>query len=184
MGDDAVDSLLAMTDAPEATVRDLALYALATGYTGTGKHSERIYAMVERKLDDPDPAVQASAAIRIAIFGTVKARVTAIPILVRTAADKKADAYGNAYVGIHRCIKVFAADLTDKEKASDALRGFRQFDKAFLKAYLLQAQQKYKGSEGGDVVPLFKEAAARGIEAEHRQFADEVLMWLRDSTGC
>jgi hypothetical protein len=167
-----------LTDAPEATLRDLALNALATGYSRGAMHRERIYAMVERKLDDPDPAVQASAAIRIAIFGTVKARVAAIPILVKTAADKKADAYGNAYVGIHRCIKVFATDLTDQQKARDAFRGFRQFDKAFLKAYLLEAQEKYQGSEGGDVVPLFKAAAARGIAAEHREFASEVLMWL------
>jgi HEAT repeat protein len=178
MGDDAVEGLLALTDAPEATVRDLALHALATGYSPGAKYGERIYAMVERKLDDPDPAVQASAAIRISIFGTLTARVAAIPILVKTAADKKADAYGNAYVGIHRCIKVLAADLTDQQKASDAFRGFRQFDKAFLKAFLLETQRKYKGSEGGDVVPLFKAAAARGIAAEHREFASEVLMWL------
>ncbi len=180
MGDDAVEGLLAMADDPDATVRGLVLYALATGYTRSGKHSERVYAMVERKLDDPDPAVQAAAAIRISIFGTLKARVTAIPILVKTVADKEIDPYGNAYVGIHRCIKVFAAGLTDQEKADDAMRGFRQFDKAFLKTYLLEAQRKYKGSEGGDVAPLFKQAAARGVEAEHRAFASEVLAWLTE----
>lgn len=178
MGDDAVDGLLALTDAREATIRDVALNALASGYSRSAKNSERVYAMVERKLDDPDPAVQASAAIRISIFGTVNARVSAIPILVKTAADKKTVTNVNAYLGIHRCIKVFAAGLTDEEKAVDAFRGFHQFDKGFLKAFLLETQRKYKVIEGGDVVPLFKAAAARGIAAEHREFASEVLMWL------
>jgi hypothetical protein len=180
MGDDAVEGLLAMADDPEATVRNLVLYALSTGYTGSGTHHERVYATVERMLDDPDPTVQASAAIRISIFGTLKARVAAVPILVKTAADKEVDAYGNAYVGIHRCIKVFAAGLPDPEKADDAMRGFRQFDRAFLKSYLLEAQRKYKGSEGGNVEPLFKDAAARGVEAEHRAFASDVLAWLME----
>lgn len=180
MGDDAVDGLMALTDAPEATIRGLALDALATGYSKGAMHGERIYAMVERKLDDPDPAVQASAAIRISIFGTLKARVAAIPILVKTAADKKADPNGNAYLGIHRSIKVFAADLTDQQKASDAFRGFLQFDKAFLKAFLLETRRKYKETKSGDVVPLFKAAAARGIAAEHREFASEVLVWLSE----
>ena len=180
MGDDAVEGLLALTDDPQATTRGLALDALATGYLKGAKHDERIYAMVEQKLDDPDPAVQASAAIRISVFGTLKARVMAIPILVKTAADKKVDTNGNAYLGIHRCVKVFAANLTDQQKASDAYRGFRQFDKAFLKSFLLETQRKYKGIEGGDVMPLFKAAAARGIAPEHRDFASEVLMWLLD----
>lgn len=180
MGDDAVEGLLVLTDASEATIRGLALDALATGYSKGARHDERIYAMVVQKLDDPDPSVQASAAIRVSIFGTLKARAAAIPILVKTAADKKVDTNGNAYLGIHRCVKVFAAGLTDQQKADDAYRGFRQFDKAFLKAFLLETQRKYKGIEGGDVMPLFREAAARGIAAEHREFASEVLVWLME----
>ena len=70
--------------------------------------------------------------------------------------------------------------MTDKEKAGAAFRGLQQFDRGFLKTYLQLSQQKFKGLEGGDVRPLFEAAAQRGIEAEHRALATEVLTWLAD----
>ncbi|MDH3585003.1 MAG: hypothetical protein OER86_12395, partial [Phycisphaerae bacterium] len=123
-------------------------------------------------------AVRLAAAIRISIFGRLEARVAAVPILVKHASGKSSLEGWNAYVGLHRCVRVFASGLTDKTRAQHALGGFRQFDRAYLKQYLRESQEKFKGLERGDLRPLLKTAAKQGAEPEHRAFAALALSWL------
>jgi HEAT repeat protein len=184
MGEAAVDDLLNLADDPKPDIRGKALHALATSYATmklSDESGRRISAMVQRKLKDPDATIQAAAATRIAYFGSLEGKAAAVPILVKHATDKESLNGWNAFIGLHRCIRAFTAGLTDKEKAGAAFRGLQKFDKGFLKTYLLESQQKFKGLEGGDVRPLFEAAAQHGIEAEHRALAKEVLTWLADN---
>lgn len=183
MGDAAVEGLLKAADDPKAAVRSRALHALATGYA-TGKLSDanggRVYALIERMLTDPDAAVRAAAAVRIAYLGTLEARVTAVPILIKNATGKESLAGWNAFVGLHRCVRAFAAELVNKDKADVAFRGLQQFDRPYLKTFLRECQSKFKNLERDDLTPLFKAAADRGVKPAHRAFAGEVLGWVAE----
>ena len=183
---EALEPLLKLTDDPDAAARRLAISALCSGHIGsyskTDENFQRIASMVHRKLDDPDAAVQREAAIRVSFFGSLEARAASIPILVKNAADKESLDGWNAYLGIHRCIREFATGLTIKDQAVAAFRGLKQFDKDWLKNYVQQSHQKFRSSERGDIRPLLKTAAQRGIRPEHRELAAEMLSWLPDKT--
>ena len=183
----AMEPLLKLTDDADAHVRYLAISALSSGhirsYSKQDKNFQRIASMVYRKLDDPDAAVRAEAAVRVSIFGSLEARVAAIPILVKNATGKESLDGWNAYLGIDRCIKAFATGLGDKDQAETALRGLKQFDKDFLKDYLQQSRQKFRPVEGWDIRPLLKSAAEHGIGREHRELAAEMLSWLPKKEG-
>jgi HEAT repeat protein len=182
----AREPLLKLTDDADAHVRYLAISALSSGHIRSYSKQDkdqRIAAMVHRKLDDPDGAVQREAAIRVSIFGSLEARVAAIPILVKNAMGKESLDGWNAYLGIGRCIREFASGLTDKDRAETAFRGLKQFDKDFLKNYLQQSHQKFRSVEVGDVRSLLKSAAEQGISQAHREFAAEMLSWLPQKEG-
>jgi HEAT repeat protein len=183
----ATEPLFKLTDDADAQVRHLAISTLSSGHIGSyskvDKNFQRIASMVHRKLDDPDAAVQREAAIRVSFFGSLDARVAAIPILVKNATGKESLDGWNAYLGIGRCIREFASGLTDKDRAETALRGLKQFDKDFLKSYLQESHQKFRTIEGGDVRPLLKSAAERGINPAHRELAAEMLSWLPQQEG-
>ena len=181
MGEPAMEALLKAADDPNAAVRRLAIVALGSGhvsrYSTTDENAKRMADMVHRKLDDPDAAVRAEAAVRVSLFGSLEAKVAAIRILVPNSKEESLDG-SNAYMGVHRCIRAFVSGLTDKDQAETAFRGLKQFDKEFLKEFLQQTQERFRGLERGDARPLFKEAAEHGISPAHREFAAEMLSWL------
>jgi hypothetical protein len=124
--------------------------------------------------------VQLAAAARIGSFGDLVARAAAVPVLVKHAKSKGTMDEWNAFIQLHRCVTAFAWGLMEKEKADAALAGLSAIDKEFLKAFLLESQAKFKGSEGGDLRPSFEEAAKKGVTAEGRALAKEVAGWLAE----
>ncbi|MGC4003507.1 MAG: HEAT repeat domain-containing protein [Pirellulales bacterium] len=184
LGEPAAAEMLALDNQKRPHVREFIAHGLGTMRAIAGLNEAtngKIEARMLSWLDDVDRKVRCEAAIRLSIFGDLEARIAALPILVDNAQDK--DDGGtlvgwNAYLGIQRCVVTFAAALKDENTVDAGMRGFAKLEKPFLRDYLRATHKRFAGSEGGDVRPIFRQAAEKSPRAAAREFAAEVVSWL------